>query len=255
MRHSIFATAAATIALVALTPSPAQARFLQSDPVGYDGGHNLYGYAMNDPVNFVDFNGNAPNRAGVTDYQEVANRINEGGITAVSENGTNDRRYVFTETYGWVDLRHFGTAVEGVLAGLPGPVVEIGGLATEIYQSAEEAVFGRSYKSGFSPEDLPSNSAGVSFGEFVLEKEGSGLSRAELFRGWAILNGSPEAGTRDYQRAVSALPRTDPADNGGTGRGSNGSSTPVGGSPSNRQGVSNRDAVCTGSTGTSAKSC
>jgi len=34
--------------------SPTLGRFLQTDPVGYDGGINLYGYVANDPVNRTD---------------------------------------------------------------------------------------------------------------------------------------------------------------------------------------------------------
>jgi RHS repeat-associated protein len=34
--------------------SPTLGRFLQTDPVGYEGGINLYGYVGNDPVNLID---------------------------------------------------------------------------------------------------------------------------------------------------------------------------------------------------------
>ena len=43
---------------------PQQGRFLTKDPIGYDGGVNLYGYVRNNPANWGDPSGFAPGRAG-----------------------------------------------------------------------------------------------------------------------------------------------------------------------------------------------
>jgi RHS repeat-associated protein len=40
--------------------SPYLGRFLQTDPIGYEGGSNLYDYVVDDPVNTSDWSGNCP---------------------------------------------------------------------------------------------------------------------------------------------------------------------------------------------------
>lgn len=40
--------------------SPRLGRFIQTDPVGYDGGINIYAYATDDPIDLIDPSGNLP---------------------------------------------------------------------------------------------------------------------------------------------------------------------------------------------------
>jgi uncharacterized protein RhaS with RHS repeats len=42
------------ILLALVFAAPAEARFLQADPAGVEGGTNLYAYVANDPLNYVD---------------------------------------------------------------------------------------------------------------------------------------------------------------------------------------------------------
>jgi hypothetical protein len=94
-------------------------------------------------------------------------------------------------------------------------VTEALGFALECFQWATE--WGNDYRSGFSEEDLPSNSAGAGFGDdFINDKD----KISESFRMWCALNGA-----RDHTDPASGydrLPDFDPAapiSSGGAGGG------------------------------------
>ncbi|WP_273652329.1 eCIS core domain-containing protein [Cellulomonas fimi] len=167
----------------------------------------------------------APNQAGTTDPQHVLDFVDaQTGspgevLDALSEaHGGNADRYFYTDTYGWVDIRHFGAAAS--YAASTGSVVAEGlGLLNEGLQWATE--WGDSYRSGFSPEDIPSNAAGAEFGDdFVGSREGESLHDA-LAR-WMTHAGARPASDEHAHRE--ALPATDPAVRGGAARGSSNAS-------------------------------
>ena len=169
----------------------------------------------------------APNQAGTTDPSHVLDWVSahEGDgdagtvLDALSDaHDGNDERYFYTDTYGWVDIRHFAKAA--AFASSTGSVVAEGlGLGNEVAQWLGE--WGDSYRSGFSPEDIPSNAAGAEFGDdFVASVEGESLHDA-LQRWMTHAGARPASDTAAHREA---LPATDPSERGGAGRGSSNAS-------------------------------
>lgn len=203
---------------------PTIGRFLSVDPVTADGNtggnFNRYWYTNNNPYGFTDPDGRAPNQAGTTDPSHVYFALRGGSsLQALSDShGSNANRYFYTGKYGWVDIRHFARAAALVQSGTNPEVVRALGAGNEAVQWATE--WGDDYRSGFSPEDLSSNAAGIDFGQGL----GDGADVAAAFMKWAKLNraltdSNSSAGRKD-------LPATDPSSKGGAGRGSDSNSTP-----------------------------
>jgi len=120
---------------------------LSPDPVIYGlynlQSYNRYSYVRNAPLLYVDLSGYAPNKAGAS-------------------NASNSNRYFYTDKYGWVDTRHFFRAANCSNDWYDNSeVAETLGFVNEVAQFIQEGE--DDYHSGFSPEDLPSNSAGADF--------------------------------------------------------------------------------------------
>lgn len=203
---------------------PLIGRFYSNDPIGFRDVHsfNRYAYANNNPYKYVDPDGMAPNKAGVTTIAALKAEIRgyeKSGMKgaaimgALSKNhGSNSNRYLATAKHGFVDLRHFGKAAE--MASSVGSVVtETLGLGNEAAQWASE--WGDDYRSGFSPEDISSNAAGAAFGDDYMN---GSTSVSDSLDSWLS-----DAGAMDPTNpasGTSSLPATDPAVKGGANRGS-----------------------------------
>ncbi len=142
---------------------------------------NLFSYTYQNPIKFVDFQGTSPNkrRAGtLKDLIIIIRGIKKQHpnlspaklLLKVADHFRNDKsrlRYIYTKKYGWIDLKHFFTAA--IYA------KKYGNLITRILRfGLELEQYLKESKSGFSPEDLPSNKAGAIFGDDVF-KEGDPL--------------------------------------------------------------------------------
>lgn len=203
---------------------PTIGRFLSVDPVTADSAtgsnFNRYWYANNNPYRFTDPDGRAPNQAGTADPSHVYFALRGGsGLQALSDaHGSNANRYFYTEKYGWVDIRHFARAAALVQQGTHPEVVRALGAGNESVQWLLE--WGDDYRSGFSPEDLSSNAAGIDFGRGL----GKGTELAAAFLKWAKLNRARTDSSPAAERVK--LPATDPSSRGGAGRGSDSNSKP-----------------------------
>jgi RHS repeat-associated protein len=190
-------------------------RFTSPDPHPqgrYVDGMNGYGYLRSSPQTLRDPIGLAPNQEGATDPDYLLSRIqelerqghsDEAILHAIREESAhNSNRYIYTDKYGWIDLRHFSAAAEETQT-YGGALTEVGGLIVEIQQWFEEGP--DDYQSAFSPEDLPSNSAGADLGEYYMDDSKS------LYQ--AVLEFLGDAGARNRDDKLSKyddLPLNDP---------------------------------------------
>jgi hypothetical protein len=156
--------------------NPLNDKWLSRDTIAEKGGINLYGFVGNDAVNKWDYLGFAPNQEQTTDPTKVLADVKASvekytsdgvcNIDKVLDNlrdiSSDNKRYLYSRKYGWIDLRHFFEAAN-YSEDIGSVVTEILGFGNEIFQWLGE--WEDDYRSGFSYEDLPSNHAGAEFGD------------------------------------------------------------------------------------------
>ncbi len=169
-------------------------RFTQRDPAGV--GINWYAYAYNNPMKYTDPTGKVPvqDQAGNVDgfmadffpqsvvppeLSDFGTRIGLDGHHPNNEEvygkfknaeGT-ENRYIHTETYGWIDMKHFmaAAAVAAKHRQYTGDRTMAYLVSIHMGEAVEIAQWlrGGDYaNSAFSYEDLPSNKAGATFGAY-----------------------------------------------------------------------------------------
>ncbi len=174
-------------------------RFISQDPWEGDINNpqtlNKYTYTLNNPINIVDTTGNYPVSSQVADLYEnsliVKTASNYNTYTTKtalyamaqeygSSGSLNGSRYVYMETGGWVDMRHFFNAAN--LANSWGyDAAVLAGEMTEYFQ--QFSPIDSQYFSAYSFEDLTSNSIGAYFGETYLpEKMAQGYTLDEALK-------------------------------------------------------------------------
>jgi RHS repeat-associated protein len=159
-------------------------QWLSEDPISFAAGdENVKRYVKNNVTANIDAYGLAPKKGGVTNpndvvayaqgvrfgmeiqsqmkKEEIKKLLNELSDSVAKSSG----RYVFTEEYGWIDLRHFYAAASATLDYSP-TIVWGGGVLTEFSQWISEG--DGDYRSAYSSEDFPSNYAGIDFGKTIL---------------------------------------------------------------------------------------
>ena len=137
--------------------APTIGRWLNKDPIGLEGGLNLYAFCGNDPVNFKDPWGLCEKwaeEAGLIVDNAIASssfwEAMTGGLLGGSgANVDQDRRYIDTDRLGMIDLQHVTSAAIG-----PPGAPTVLGLAVEINQMLHDQ------DSAFKEEDLVSNVLG-----------------------------------------------------------------------------------------------
>lgn len=123
----------------------------------------------NNPILFIDKDGKEPIKELVTDISSVIKVMKENNITDINSairffdydpNKPEEKRQLYTERKGWIDLKHFFASANLVQSGqTPAEVLSLGEM-----NELKQMIFKNKEASWFGYEDLQSNLQGAVFG-------------------------------------------------------------------------------------------
>lgn len=170
--------------------------FTSTDPLAHKfPWQSPYSAFANNPIMFIDADGREPVKPEVTslsglikvlsskDVKSLADLVSwyggiepPGPMNNVKAQGWLTERYVYSKSWGWIDMRHFSAAAYGtdLLLATKNDILKQGE-KTEVGQ--EQA----GYPSAWSYEDLVSNALGVYFETYLEEFDGTVLEALESF--------------------------------------------------------------------------
>jgi RHS repeat-associated protein len=173
---------------------PTLGRFTTVDPLAekyYS--WSPYVYCMDNPLKFVDKDGKEPTKPRVSSLTNLLKALNSkdikslkdmiawyGGVNAkiysVKGKGSLNERYVYSTTWGWIDMRHFSAAAYVT----DKPFVSAKDLLKK-GEATEKEQEEKGNRSAWSYEDLVSNALGAYFQEYASNYDGSVVEALESF--------------------------------------------------------------------------
>jgi len=194
---------------------PELRRFINQDVIlgniGDGQSLNRFAYVIANPVSFIDPEGLAPYKGAAANLDYYTQQIrNADALYEVSveskiwKKGLDDlqstlldkvldnfrhqrlmKRYIYTDDYGWIDMKHFYRLALDTLTDLRDGNIAFGVMKNRLRGWGQECIsfigeWGGDYRSTFSYEDLPSNEAGIAFAEY-LYKHGKDIPLESLF--------------------------------------------------------------------------
>jgi RHS repeat-associated protein len=178
---------------------PLMAKFPNSSP---------YVAFADNPIVYVDPDGGEPVKKGVIAISTLIWLLGSDGIDDLNsfsdhfELGGSYGRYLYSDKWGWVDMKHFSSAAENT-----DDLLQTGHAVLLLGEFVESTQYLNGDASGFDPEDLPSNLLGVYFETYLESEAAEGKSLVENLESYLLELGFSDDPTNDAPN-YDVLPET-----------------------------------------------